>query len=1104
MLHLIQSNKMEVLAQTLCEVLRNSQLPVLQSQPILVQSPGMAQWLKLQVADTLGIAANLTFPLPSSYIWGLYQTFLPDVPRETALNKSAMHWKLLEMLCADGGASRYPQLGDYLLDDHTGLKCYQLSQKIADVFDHYLMYRPDWLHAWEQGETVAEISDKDTQQWQAGLWNELLHKTTALGQSTLHRSTLHLALLETLKSESAAGRLPAQLFVFGISALAPTQLQLLQAIAQHSEVYFFWFNPCQEYWADIVDQKQAAKLQLKAEMAAHAELFEVGNPLLASMGKLGRDFLSMLLAAEPQQADLFYSEPATSLLVRLQQDVLQLTQRNVGGHLSAQELFGNGELAPKLEIASDDLSLQLHACHSPVRELEILQDRLLSLFEQGQLTPGDVIVMMPDVAAYAPYIDAIFGAADSHLRIPYAIADRNAAEESPLLISFNQLNNLLPERLSLSDVMDMLAVPAILRQFQLSPAEHLQLVHWCAEAGVRWGLDGDDKARFNLPPETQNTWLFGLKRLLLGYCTGAHELVFEAENPIAPYPELEGQSVQALGKLLEFIDALTDLLLLQQTPRNLAGHVLQAQELLARFYLLDDDDAPYVAQLQRALGELAQQSENASVDISQFVFASALTEQLQSKGVGQRFLAGAVNFCTLMPMRSVPFKQVCLLGMNDQAYPRQTRPIGFDLVAKSPTRKGDRNRRVDDRYLFLEALLSARQGLYISYVGNHQRDNSELNPSSLVSELLEYCLQTFALEGQLGLAAKTTEQNLLAHLHTRHPLQPFNPAYFQAQRPQSFQSRYLQLLDVPRQQDNAFCMSPLPQIEPVSEIDLAQLIDFITRPARYFLRQRWMVRFTQSRDALKETEPFDLDGLEKYQLRDAIISRYVSGDDDIDKTFELLRASGNLSTGSGARVTFDTLWQQCRDMATTIRDWVNGQRPQRYNIAVNTQPMKLTGVVNRVYGNVLLHWHSGRYKTRYILGLWVEWLALCASNALLSEARLVCRPKNGNKPIYTVTLRRLSADQAQQHLADLLTLYQDAQRQPLLFFPDTAELYLRRGDRESCIAEYSREPSDKASGGEGQDINNRRICPDLSTQFDVFVTNAEVILQPVLANMEGN
>jgi len=1105
MLHLLQSNKMEQLASALCECLS---LPspgqaLFAEDVILVQSPGMAQWLKLQIADSQGIAANLDFPLPSSFIWNLYRAFIPDLPEQSAFTKDNMAWKLFHLLPKLSQRPEFADILHYLKQHKEGqselspFKTYQLSLKIADVYDQYLMYRPQWLSLWESGQDLLADTDVSQHTWQPILWRELLAYSQQLQESPLHRANLHHRLLQQLQQddpqilEDVKAKLPPALYVFGISAMPEQQLQILQAMALHIEVYIFWFNPSCHYWGDIVDEKRKAKLKLQQadQDVKEADYLDTGNPLLASWGKLGRDYQDMLLALDLEQHDLFQDIDDHSMLANIQQQVLELEFRGSMQMLAPQELLSNGLEFPKIEIPSTDTSLVFQSCHSPIRELEVLQDRLLSLFQRDpKLLPGDVIVMMPDVSSYAPYIEAVFNGTDEKHKLPFAISDRNVSQESPLLQSFVQLMQLHQSRFNLSQILDIFAVPAVLRQFDCGEGELDKLQHWLQDVGIRWAIDAEHKAHWQLPTEQQNSWWFGLQRLLAGYALGQDDLYQGAEDSIAPYLNFEGQDTQALGKFYLFFRQLLAVREFCQQDMSLTDKISGALSLLETIYLGDEADEPYLLELRQALEQLLKHQAQYPDVIEQDIFVHSLEANLSQKGVGQRFLAGAINFCTLMPMRSIPFKHVCLLGMNDGEYPRQVVPIGFDLMRSANAKRGDRSRRLDDRYLFLEALLSARDSLYMSYLGRSSKDNSPKMPSILIGELMDYCLDSFALDGELSLPVTQTKANLLQHLVKQAALQPFNPQYFAGDSACSYQSLWLEVASSQQLpvKSKVFWQQALEPLAVPETLDLEQFCRFFENPAKAFFIQRWQTAFLRLQQDNPQQEPFSLDALDKYQLNSRLVEQF-------ELSTETLKAEGILPLGKVADINLRPVQQQSEQLKAKLVEYQGEHGSGAKEIYLQMGETKLEGWLEGIYGRRLIRWRPGKIRAKDRFNLWLQWLMLSAQGISLSQAVFI-----GTDGEFV--LPEIKSQPARQYLELYLSYWQQGLTSPLLFFPEAAWVWLKTSDQNKTLQSFN---GNMFAAGEGQELHIQRICPDLSTVFEPFSELAQTLMGPLWQQQEA-
>lgn len=1094
MFRIYHSNALDVLKDLLVELIKRDPLtdPFAQEQ-ILVQSPGMAQWLKLELAQAQGIAASIDFPLPASFLWKSFSEVLDGVPERSAFNKEAMTWKLMEILPAQLSQPEFSDLERYLAADQGNFKLYQLCGKIADTFDQYLVYRPDWIADWEQGGNMAA----DNQPWQPILWRGLVDCTQAFGQAHWHRANMFSEFVTALGRSKDNTGLPTRLFVFGISALPQNYLEALHAMGQKIDVHLMVTNPCRYYWGEILDQAQIAKLNRSwfdkpgTDMSTY---FEHGNPLLASMGKLGRDYLVQLQELKSPEIEAFVEIDRDSLLLQVQADILELDDRarfptQPDGFLRSHH---------KTPIAGDDRSIQLHGCHSPLREVEVLHDQLLAMFEENpNISPRDVIVMMPDVAGYAPYIDAVFGNAPPERYIPFSISDRSAQQENPLLQSFLRFIALANSRMTVSEVLELLEVPAVMRLFGLDQDGFHRIRHWVAEVNIRWGLDSNQRQQWDLPEFEQNSWQFGLQRMLAGYALGDSD---ELWSGIAPYGEVEGLEADLLGKLADFVDLLSfcaEHFSGEQTPEIWIELI---NSLLERAYQPDELDEVALDQVRKVLAQLQEQISDAgwSAPLSIEILCDYLNNGLNNARSSQRFMVGSVNFCTLMPMRSIPFRVVCLLGMNDGDYPRTLPPIGFDLMADQP-RRGDRSRRDDDRYLFLEAVLSAREKLYISYVARSIHDNTEKVPSVLVSELVEYLAQAYVLpdciEQNMDSSAEALKQSML----TEHPLAPFSVDYFQKGSGHfSFANEWLVAAAAEQQPSPSFVTNALDSEMPV-ELELADLLRFFRNPCRYFFTQRLKVHFETRESGAEDDEPFKVEGLDDYQLKQRYLQAALANEplDDVDAW---IQAEGLLPVGHSGYQSLNKVRKDCVELAEKLEPLMP-ESPHRREIRIKLPSfpkLRITGWQDGWYGNTLLRYRPAQVQGYDRMFGWIEHLAACA--CFPETKGTVHRGLSAQ-----LTYKPLVRAEAILQLEMLVKLYLEGQQRPLPFEPGVGWAYLAelaKGEDKARTKAQTRFEGGFNSYGAIEDPYLRRVYPHYSAFEPGLLPLVDQVLAPIMPWME--
>ncbi len=777
-LMLVHGNRPEALRDLLMTWVRRYPLAPLETEVILAQSNGIAQWLKLALAADpvqgeggLGIAAALEISLPSRFLWRVYRAVLGGeaVPETSPFDKSRLVWRLMRLLPEVMTQPEYQPLARFLTADTDRRKRFQLAERLADLYDQYQVYRADWLVAWATGADVLIDARGNRgplpaeQRWQASLWRALLADVGRL--SYAGRAAVHEAFLARAVAWPAGEQppgLPRRLLVFGISSLPRQSLEVLAALGRWSQILLCVHNPCEHYWADIVADQDLLRAEHRRQRRragmpatfAPEHLHLHAHPLLAAWGKQGRDFIGLLdehddeevrdhyaarFQAIGQRIDLFDPprDPAevTTLLAQLQDDIRDL-----------RPLAESRERWPPVDPARD-FSLRFHVAHGPQREVEILHDQLLAAFNTDpSLTPRDIIVMVPDIDAYAPHIQAVFGLVDRQdpRFIPFSLADQGRRATDPLLKALEALLALPQSRLAVSDLLDLLEVPALRRRFGIAEDELPRLHRWVRGANIRWGLHAAQRASLELPEqpeaEARHTWRFGLRRMLLGYAVGQDAAAWRG---IEPFDEIGGLDAALLGPLTRFFAQLDATWRTLREPASVADWCVQLRQLLADYFDAGDsdsgDDAFTLLQLESALQDWQEAADAAGLteSLPLSIVGEHWLAQLDERGLSQRFFAGAVTFATLMPMRAIPFRLVCLLGMNDGDYPRQRQPLDFDLMGQD-YRPGDRSRREDDRYLFLEALLSARERLHISWVGRSITDNGVRPPSVLVGQLRDH------------------------------------------------------------------------------------------------------------------------------------------------------------------------------------------------------------------------------------------------------------------------------------------------------------------------------------------------------------------------------
>ena len=622
----------------------------------------------------------------------------------------------------------------------------------------------------------------------------------------------------------------------------------------------------------------------------------------------------------------------------------------------------------------------------------------------------------------------------------------------------------LPEsRFAISECLALLEVPALRKKFAIDEAAVPKLHQWINESGIRWGLNRQQRqATVAMPSElTANTWEFGLQRMLLGYAVGAGQPF----NGIEPYAEIGGLDAQWLGSLAWLQEKLEYYLNQLSQQHSVDGWYSLLQQLLEDFFIATSDKERKTLDLlnqslSKWLGYCQQGGLSAGEQLPIQVVREAWLSHVDEPNLQQRFLSGRVNFCTLMPMRAIPFKLVCILGMNDGDYPRSHQPQSFDLMSqRGHYRPGDRSRRQDDQYLFLEALLSAREQLYISWVGRSVRDNTERPPSVLVSQLREFLAQGWRLANH--------DDKWLDAITVEHPLQPFSRDYIKAGRDQrlfTYSKEWFETDSTKRGAEAVLNNA----IDLPTAISIEGLGRFLKAPVKTFCQSTLKFSFDDDSASSEDNEPFEFNRLESHvqtsQLLAAVKNHPTQSLDSVlQQQYDSMVAKGLLPLAGFSKLTFDHLsagvisaWQRYQ---TLLAAWPIelAAKSLVLDLVSEQGAVKLSGDLVGLHQNpagekaviVVVPQSLAKDKTisyHRLMTDWVRHLAACASGLSIRTLIVAADEVLEIAPLFT--------EDAKACLESLISAWHDGLQTPLPVEVKTAFVWLESNNQAEALKKY--------------------------------------------------
>ena len=983
-LHLHRAPRTDLLADALGDLLSTPLEDPFAEEVVVVPAKGVERWLTQRLSHRLGtgarggdgVCAGVRFLQPRSLV-----SVLLGRDRDDAWDPDRLVWPLLATIDESLGEpwcqALSAHLGHGLEGDAADLRRnrrYSVAIRLARLFASYAVQRPQLVRDWREGrDTDGAGADVEPDlAWQPELWRRLLTHVPEDPPDVRHDRTL-----AALDAGGDGSDLPARLSLFGHTRLPVTEVELLGTLGRHRDVHLYLPQPSPGLW----DALAGLGGVVPREDDDSADL--VGHPLLASLGRDARELRRTLDAGgfPAGEARALPDKEPDTLLGWLQHDLRS-------NHAPTAE-----ERAARHHRA-DDRSLQVHACHGTSRQVDVLREVLVGLLEDDPtLEPRDILVMCPDIESYAPLVSAGFGLAPTSA-VPTAaghpahqlrvrLADRALTSTNPLLGLAAALLELSGGRVTASDVLDLAASAPCRLRFGFTDDDLDRIGRWVAEAGVRWGLDASARAPFSMDRFPNNTWRSGLDRVLLGVVMSGDDHRHLGRG--LPLDDVGSNEIDLAGRLAELVDRLSQCLTALDDATGVEAWMTGLRQGVRDLAEVAGDDAWQLPQLERELSRSVSSADDGP-ELRLSDVRALLQHRLAGRPTRANFRTGTLTVCTMTPMRSVPHRVVCLVGLDDGVFPRRGTTDGDDVLLRRPL-TGERDARSEDRQLLLDALLAASEHVVITYTGANEHSGSRRPPAVPLGELLDA-------------ADRTTAAPVLEAVLTRHPLQPYDARNLKSgdsaadpdewsehdlrgptQRPFSFDQAALDGARAAwsvRHEPAPLLTEPL-EARPPEDVSLSDLKDFLVRPARAFLRGRLDISAPFEPDELADAIPVSLDNLELWQVGDRLLRELLAGQDPVAvMTAEQL--ADRLPPGILGHQALQDVAQECQRLWTRTAELRDGTA-RSVDVDVDLGGgRRLTGTVTGVHDTRVVSLGYSRLKPRQRLQTWVDLLALSASH----------------------------------------------------------------------------------------------------------------------------
>ncbi|WAI18829.1 MAG: exodeoxyribonuclease V subunit gamma [Buchnera aphidicola (Brevicoryne brassicae)] len=935
-----KSNKLDVLLSKACQIIQKKPLSNIFEKEIFIHdSKILFQYLNVFFANKIGISTNLKLYHPKNFIWKIFEKILYKKKIKNRFTKSSITWDIMNIL-------NNKNFFKYIRKKDNISKKFKFSYLMANIFEKYLIYRPNWINEWEKNEKRLFI-DKN-ERWQIKLWQEIKNHRKKNHQSIYHFSNL-FNKFQSLENEKKIQKkdFPNRFFIISSFALNPSYIKIFKIISQYTNIYFLYLTPFKKniFHFDLIQNSNI----LSKEKTRKENI--LNHTILSLWGKYEEYYiLKIIYSKKTKKINYFQKTENTNLLNNIKNNFLEFNS------------LKNNKTKRKMLSLTDD-SISINICYNIHNEIEILYEKLLIFFNKNKnLKPNDIVVTCYSITKYVSSINSIFKSKNIKENIPFFISTKFSKKTEIILLFFNKILDLPNSRFENEEILEFFDIPEVANNFNISEEDINILYYWIEEANIRWGIDCKHKKKLFFPENKENTWSWGIEKLLLSYATNHTKGIW---NDVLSCSIINGSRAELIGKLIIFINTLkkwqkkTSKLKYPSSWRSLFKDLIK--DFFEKKNRITEDIQILYKNWIEMIDDISSCNYNNKISIK--ILKKNFTRKINYKN--QKFLPGVINFCHPYDVCYIPFKIICIIGADSQNIPKKNNVDSFiNLLHKYPC-MGDTDVYEKYCYLFLQSISCTQRYFYVSYVGYSIKDESKIHPSILIDQLLNYITLNFFIFNSHRLNIEDNKKKITNHLCKTYKKQYF----YRKKKIKNTQDVFKNIII--KKNKNEICNKKLSKNNFFNPITLKDLIYFWKNPIRYFFNNYLKINFISKKEKINNTEPFSVKKLDSFRIKKILLNKIIKKQ-DIKEFLQYYTLSGKLPYGFFGQCFLNKIKTEMESIAKLVIKYKSLTKEKKIDLTL--KKFRINGVLDEIQSNGLLRWKPNAINYSDRIGLWIEHL----------------------------------------------------------------------------------------------------------------------------------